>query len=69
MNWQTWLYGLGSALIGGAANSIVAAVVAPESFNFNEGLSKLVTMAVAGAIMSAAAYLKQSPLPPKGGTS
>jgi hypothetical protein len=37
MNWENWVKGLVSAAIGGAANAIVAAGVAPETFNFNEG--------------------------------
>jgi hypothetical protein len=63
MNWENWVKGLVSAAIGGAANAIVAAGVAPETFNFNEGAMKLLTMAGAGALLAVANYLKQSPLP------
>jgi hypothetical protein len=58
-----WLKGLLSAIIGGAANSITVAVVEPASFNLGEGLPKLVSVAAVSAIVAAAMYLKQSPLP------
>jgi len=45
--------------IGGAANAITAALVAPESFNFGEGIDKLGAMAVGGALLAAAMYLKK----------
>jgi len=58
-----WLKGLISALIGGAANSIVAMIVEPSTFNlFEGGAYKLGAMAATGAILSGAMYLKQSPL-------
>ena len=62
--WGTWFKGLISATIGGGANSITSMVVAPEVFNTKEGLSNVVAMAVVGAILGAAMYLKQSPIPP-----
>lgn len=58
-----WLKGLLSAIIGGAANSITVMVVEPTSFNLQEGLSKLLSVAAVSAIVAAAMYLKQSPLP------
>jgi len=61
---KTWLAGLVSAAITGAANAATAILVAPETFNIHEGLSKLGTMAMAGAFIGVIAYLKQSPLPP-----
>lgn len=63
MNWKTWLKGLLSAAIGGAANVVTAIVVDPIAFNFQEGLGKLGAMAGMGAIIAVALYLKQSPLP------
>jgi len=62
---NNWLKGLLSAIIGGAANSITVMVVEPTSFNLQEGLSKLLSVAAVSAIVSAAMYLKQSPLPTK----
>ena len=58
-----WIKGIISAAIGGAANSVSAIAIAPETFNFNEGLNKLGLMAGIGAIVAVANYLKQSPLP------
>lgn len=58
-----WLKGLVGALIGGAANSITVMVVDPVNFNLEGGIKKLGVIAAVGAIMSAAMYLKQSPVP------
>ena len=60
---KSWVYGLASAIIGGAANTIAAVIVAPETFNLQAGLSKLCSMAGIWAVLAAANYLKQSPLP------
>ena len=35
----------------------------PLNFNLQEGLNRLLTVAATSAIVSAAAYLKQSPIP------
>lgn len=64
LNWSEWLLGIFAAAIGGAANSAVAMLVDPVAFNFND-LPKLGKLAVGGAIISLAFYLKQSPVPPK----
>ena len=63
MNLKTWAYGLLSAMIGAAANTVTVMIVAPETFNLSEGLSKVVSVAGVSAIVAAANYLKQSPLP------
>ena len=62
-NWQTWLKGLISAVIGGAANSVTVMIVDPVAFNLQEGASKLGWVALVSAIVAAAMYLKASPLP------
>ena len=64
-NWQQWLRGLFSATIGGAANGVTVMVVEPTSFNFEEGIGKLGTVILVSAIVAAAMFLKQSPLPTK----
>lgn len=58
-----WLNGLISAIIGGGANAITVMAVDPANFNVENGLSKIGTVAVVGAVVAAAMYLKQSPLP------
>jgi len=63
MNWRTWLKGLFSAIIGGAANSITVMAIDPTQFNFGAGLKKLGTVAGISALIAGAMYLKQSPLP------
>ncbi len=63
LDWQSWLYGLGGGVIGGAATSIVTLVggqvVGAAAFTPRQ----LVTVGVISAIVNAALYLKQSPLP------
>ena len=63
LNWANWAKGLFSAIIGGAANGVTVMVVEPTTFNLDEGLPKLATVALVSAIVAAAMYLKQSPLP------
>jgi len=63
MNWKKWFYGLVSAVVGGAANSIVVMAIDPVQFNLSDGIGKLGTVAMVSAIVSAAMFLKQSPLP------
>ena len=64
MDWTKWIKGLVSAVIGGTANAITVAIVDPIAFNLQEGASKLLAVALVSAIVAAAMYLKQSPLPP-----
>lgn len=60
---RTWIFGLISAAIGAAANGVTVVIVSPETFNLNEGLSKVATVSLVSAIVASANYLKQSPLP------
>jgi len=74
LDWSHWLYGLGSGFIGGGAGAVsavfVAAVQTPEKYNFGRsehGLQHVLvlmlgTFLVSG-VLTAFAYLKQSPLP------
>jgi len=57
-----WIKGLLSAVIGGAANSITVMIIDPQSYNLSDGIGKLGTVALVGALVSAAMYLKQSPI-------
>jgi len=65
MKWKKWLRGLVGAMVGGAANSVTVMIVEPSSFNFQEGIGKLGTVALVSAIVAAALFLKQAPLPPE----
>lgn len=62
-NIGVWLKGLIAAVIGGAANALTMVIVDPLNFNLNEGVNNLLTVAATSAIVAAAMYLKQSPLP------
>lgn len=61
--WRNWLKGMISAAIGAAANTVTVMIVAPETFNINEGLHKVFTVAAVSAFVAVCNYLKQSPLP------
>ena len=71
LDWGKWAYGLVSGFIGGGAGSIGSGVggiiTDPEHFNPANGFRHLfVLMGVSflfSGIITAAAYLKQSPLP------
>jgi len=68
---KDWLYGLGSAFIGGGSSAFAggaaAALIAPETFNLSTGLGH--TMKLTGAIFLMSglthvfAYLQKRPLP------
>jgi hypothetical protein len=60
---KKWFYGLFSTAISAAANTVVVMIVAPETFNIDEGLSKVFTVAGISALVAVANYLRQSPLP------
>lgn len=63
---KVWAKGLAAAVIGGAANAVALVVVAPDKFSFGD-LPTLAKVVCAGALISVASYLKQSPLPPDEG--
>ena len=58
-----WLYGLVSATILGITHSVTPMLVAPETFNFNGGLKKLLTIVIVSGALGAFTYLSKSPLP------
>lgn len=63
MDWKVWLKGLISAAIGGGAAAVTTMIVAPETFNLQDGLKKVFAVAGVSALVAVANYLKQSPLP------
>lgn len=58
-----WLKGLIAAFIGGGANLITQLISDPASFDTGQW-KKVLSMALVGAVLAVAAYLKASPLPP-----
>lgn len=58
-----WGKGLLAAAIGGAANTVSVMIVDPVAFNLTDGVHKIMTVAAVSAVVSAALYLKQSPVP------
>lgn len=63
LDWRNWTRGLYGAVVGSAANAITVMVIAPDKFNLNEQWPSLLNFVVVSAIVSAALYLKQHPLP------
>lgn len=71
MNWKSiefWLYGLASAFIGGFSSALAAYVGGPVAKDIGIDVKPLdlkqsAMVAVSAGIISAAFYLKQSPLP------
>ncbi len=61
MNWKPWLHGLISAFIGGGANVVATIVIDPNVLA--DGMQKAGALWIASGAISAALYLKQSPLP------
>lgn len=74
-NTKKWLYGLGSATIGGGAAAITSGIssmgIAPDKFNLQNasGFMHLMEMVIINflfsGMLSAVFYLRQSPLPPE----
>lgn len=72
-NTKKWLYGLGSAVIGGGSASVTAGItsmgIAPDKFNLQNisGIGHLLEMMIANFVvsgfMSMFFFLRQSPLP------
>lgn len=63
--WKIWLHGLGAAVISAAASGITLVIVDPNAFNFSGGgVKRLGSVCAVQALIAAAAYLKQSPIPP-----
>lgn len=70
---RKWLHGLIAALIGGGASAVVAGVsvsaIKPADFNFAGQIIPTIELMgilfVVNGVLSAFAYLKQSPLPPE----
>lgn len=60
---SVWLRGLIGAGISGATTAISTSIVAPETFNFGDGLNKLLTIAGVSAIVSICKYLSTKPVP------
>jgi hypothetical protein len=59
---KNWLHGLVAVVITGAANAAILVIASPEKFSFGD-LVELGRVALALALVNAATYLKQSPLP------
>ncbi len=67
-SWEIWARGLISAVVGGGASSLLAALGIPAADAIGMTIKpldwqQLKAVAIIGALTTAAAYLKQSPLP------
>jgi hypothetical protein len=62
-NIRSWIHGLGAAFIGGSASAITSVVITPEILQWDDGMKRLLKGALIAGFLTAAAYLKKSPLP------
>jgi hypothetical protein len=60
-----WLHGLIAAFIGGGASTFSAMAIDPAKFNFNDGFGNMCKSFLLSGLITAGAYLKQSPIPPE----
>ena len=60
---KLWAYGLGAAVISSAAGAVTIVVVDPDHFNFHDGLTHLLMVAGALALVAFFNYLQKHPLP------
>ena len=60
---KVWLRGLIAAAVGAGSNAITVMVVEPQHFNVDDGLTNVVKVALVSAVVGAALYLKQHPVP------
>lgn len=75
LDWDTWLYGIGTGFIGGGSGAVVAGLasmlLSPQTFNITtwagalRALSMMAVCFIVNGFISMFFYLKQSPLPPK----
>lgn len=68
LQWETWVYGLFAAIIGGGAGAIgtgfAQVLTDPQHADIRHLLALMGTAFVITGLLSAAAYLAKSPLPP-----
>jgi len=62
-SWREWLKSLIHAAISGGTAAISTSIVAPETFNFGEGLGKLLSVSGISAIVSMSKFLSTNPFP------
>ena len=60
---KIWIEGLLAAAIGGGANAVTVNLIDPVNFSLSAHAGKLASVAVVGAVLYVAAYLKKSPIP------
>lgn len=61
---EVWAKGLLAAVVHAAATSVSALIVTPDSFDHSAaGWTHLAIIALVSAVLGAAGYLKQSPIP------
>jgi hypothetical protein len=63
LRWETWAHGLIAAFIGGASSSLIdglSRMIENQRIDWHE----LLRVALIAGLLTALAYLKQSPLPP-----
>ena len=62
-DWRHWIKGLLAASVSAGASAISGMIVDPNQFNLSTGLGQIGKLVAINALVGAALYLKQSPLP------
>lgn len=60
---KQWVGGVVAAFVSAAANGVSVVIVAPETFNLDAGLKKLIEVCMVFGIVGLAAFLKTHPIP------
>lgn len=60
---RIYLYGCFAAALNAVANSVVAVMVAPDTFNLSTGAHNLLEMGAASALFGFFLYIRNHPLP------
>jgi hypothetical protein len=63
MKWQKWLRGLISTAISARSGAIRVIIVDPKTFNLQDGLGNVLTVAGVSALVAVVNFLQKSPLP------
>lgn len=58
-----WIYGALAAVVGGVVTSASAWLIAPDTFNLDGGLPRMLQLLGLSAAYHLIGYMKQSPLP------
>lgn len=62
-NFKQWIRGLIGAFVQGFTVVVSTMIVDPDTFNIQDGLGKVLTVAIVSGVVAAALFLHKKPLP------